>query len=59
MQQVDQTEVDSAFKSTAFARPKYMFSANHPDHESHVQQICRPEKRLIPVPIGPPLPCRD
>jgi hypothetical protein len=51
--------IATALKSTATARAKYPFSDDHPDRESHLQQICRPEKRLIPVPIGPPLPRRD
>ena len=59
LQELSRLDVKSAFKSTAKGRAKYMFSENHPDHESHIQQICRPEKRLIPVPIGPPLPRRD
>lgn len=49
----------TALNSTAISRAKYSFSEEHPDHESHVQQICRPEKKLIPVPIGPPMPRRD
>jgi hypothetical protein len=36
-----------------------MFSEIHPDHKSHLQQICKLEKRLIPVPIGPAFPRRD
>ena len=59
LQQADKLEIDMAFKSIATTRAKYMFSVSHPDHESHIQQVCRPEKRLTPVPIGPPLPCRD
>ena len=47
--------IATALKSMATARAKYPFSEDHLDYKSHLQQICRPEKRLIPVPIGPPL----
>jgi hypothetical protein len=59
LQQADELEIDAAFKSIAATHAKYMFSNCHPDHESHIQQVCRPEKRLIPVPIGLPLLRRD
>ena len=59
LQKLDRLVVGDALKSTTKARTKYMFSENHPDHESHIQQICRPEKQVIPVPVGPPLPHQD
>ena len=56
LQQADELEMDMAFKSIVTPYAKYMFSVSHPDYESHIKQVCRPEKRLIPVPIGPLLP---
>ena len=56
---VADSEVQAAWNTTSFTHAKYPFSESHPDHDSHIQQINRPDKRFIPVPIGPPLPRHD
>ena len=56
LQKIDATDIAEALNSTTVAHAKYLFSENY---DSHVQQIGRPDKRLIPVPVGPPLPHRD
>jgi DNA replication protein DnaC len=44
---------------TGHLRPKYSFECQHPDSETHIQQIRHPKRRPIPMPIGPRLPRRD
>ena len=45
--------------STIHGRPKFVFGEDHPEHDTHIQQLCQPEKALVPVPIGAPFPRRD
>ena len=41
------------------SRPKYEFDPNHPDYDTHVQQLRHPNNRPLPAPVGPSLPRRD
>ena len=45
--------------TTSHGRPKFAFSDEHPECDTHVQQLCQPDKALVPVPIGMPFPRRD
>ena len=40
-------------------RPRIRFTSQHSDEETHRQKIRLRQSRLVPVPIGPPLPRRD
>jgi len=40
-------------------RPKFEFDRNHPDYNTHIQQLRHPNNRPVPTPVGPSLPRRD
>ncbi|KAJ3850144.1 hypothetical protein EV368DRAFT_45910, partial [Lentinula lateritia] len=40
-------------------RPKFCFTVDHPEYDSHLYVIDNPKKRRVPVPIGPAIPRRD
>ena len=45
--------------SDTYSRPKYHFHHDHPDYNTHIQQLRHPHHRPIPNPIGPSFPRRD
>ena len=40
-------------------RPRIEFAHDHSDHKTHHQKIRPHHSRLVPVPVGPSIPCRD
>ena len=47
------------FTSHSRIRPRLDYLPDHPDYMSHSLKICVPNKRFVPVPIGPSIPRRD
>jgi hypothetical protein len=55
--------VDHIFNSIRFQRPKILFSdhreQSHPQEDTHLLYVLHPDKRRVPVPLGPAIPRRD
>ncbi len=44
---------------TSYLRPKYTYHPDHPDSETHIQQVRHPSHRPLPMLVGPHPPRRD
>jgi len=46
-------------EDNSHSRPKYLFDHDHPNYDTHIQQLRHPNHRPLPTPIGPSLSRRD
>jgi len=59
MNDLDSTSTYQDKLDSTSGRPKFAFSEDHPDYETHIQQLCPPDKALVPVAIGIAFPRHD